>query len=253
MTRSRTILRGSVRAARDLLSPSAAHTPLHPADPWRLQPGSDPRAALARGRTQARRFAGIGLLAALTLTALSFLGTLAVLLGIGVASGSDVAGWLLGVTLLLSLAVIGWSVRRARRLLRAPAPDTVTLHAAPPDEQDLLRTLRQHERALPAPTLPALLGAVTATRDALRATAQASTLTRDVFDARQAAREDLPRILDTYQTAAPQGRDDRELTRQLRLIEERMARIAREQAEAQRRDQQAGTTYLRDKYTPPQD
>ena len=44
-----------------------------------------------------------------------------------------------------------------------------------------------------------------------------------------------------------------ELTRQLRLIEERMARIAREQAEAQRRDQQAGTTYLRDKYTPPQD
>ncbi|BBN95612.1 hypothetical protein DEGR_23450 [Deinococcus grandis] len=74
-----------------------------------------------------------------------------------------------------------------------------------------------------------------------------------MFDARQAAREDLPRILDTYQTAAPQGRDERELTRQLRLIEDRMARIAQEQAESQRRDQQAGTTYLRDKYTPPQD
>lgn len=252
MTRSRTILRGGVRAARDLLSPPT-HGPLNPADPWRLQPGRDPRAALAHGRTQARRFAGVGLLAVLTLTALSFLGTLAVLLGIGVASGSDVAGWLLGATLLLSLIVLGWSVRRARRLLRAPTPDPLTLEAAPPDEQDLLRTLRQHERALPAPTLPALLGAVTATRDALRATAHTTTLTRDVFDARQAAREDLPRILDTYQTAAPQGRDDRELTRQLRLIEDRMARIAQEQAESQRRDQQAGTTYLRDKYTPPQD
>ncbi|NTY00087.1 hypothetical protein [Deinococcus sp. JMULE3] len=246
MTRSRPHLRGGARLARQLLTP----TPDPAGDPWQLQRPGDPRRALTHGRTQARRLAGVGLLAVLTLVALSFLGTLTVLLGIGVASGSDVAGWLLGVTLLLSLIVIAWSVRRARRLLRAPTPHTVTLEAAPPDEQDLLRTLRQHERALPPTTLPAFLGAVTATRDALRATAHTTTLTRDVFDARQAAREDLPRILHAYQEAAPQGRDDRELTRQLRLIEDRMARIAREQAQAQRRDQQADTTYLRDKYTP---
>ncbi|BBN95613.1 hypothetical protein DEGR_23460 [Deinococcus grandis] len=121
MTRSRTILRGGVRAARDLLSPHP--WPAEPRRPLATPAGPRPRAALTHGRTQARRFAGVGLLAVLTLTALSFLGTLAVLLGIGVASGSDVAGWLLGATLLLSLIVIGWSVRRARRLLRAPTPD----------------------------------------------------------------------------------------------------------------------------------
>ncbi|GGR77948.1 hypothetical protein [Deinococcus sedimenti] len=249
MTRSRPHLRGGARLARQLLTPTPDPAP--GGDPWQVQRPGDPRAALARGRGQARRLGGVGLLIVLTLVALSFLGTLSVLLGIGVASGSDVAGWLLALTLLLSFAVIAWSARRARRLLRAPTPDTVTLHAAPGDELGLLRTLRQYERALPTPSLPAFQQAVTATRDALRVTEHASTLTRDVFDARQAAREDLPRILGSY--AAAHTPDHRELDRQLQLIEARMTAITREQAQAQRRDQQADTTFLRDKYTPPQD
>ncbi|GGL04246.1 hypothetical protein [Deinococcus radiotolerans] len=247
MTRSRPHRRGGARLARQLLrAPSPDQQ-----DPWLARSPADPRAALSRGRAQVRRLSRVGLLVILTLTALSFLGTLALLLGIGVASGSDVAGWLLGLTLLLSFTLIGWSVHRARHLLRAPTPEALPA-AAPPDEQDLLRTLRLSERALPTPSLPAFQRAVTATRDALRATEHAPTLTRDVFDARQAAREDLPRILDAYQRA-PHARDEQELHRQLHLIETRMADITRMHSEAQRRDQQADTTYLRDKYDPPRD
>ncbi|UBV41804.1 hypothetical protein LAJ19_09090 [Deinococcus taeanensis] len=242
------------RAVRVLLRPAQSWPARPPQDPWQLMSGlPDPAAAVQRGMHGARRAAGLGVLLLLTLLALSFLATLTVLLGIGVASGSDLAGWLLGLTLLLSLALTGWSARRARMLLRAPPAEPVTLETGPPDEQDLVHLLRRHERALPAPTLRAFHSAVTATRDALRATRDAGTLTRDAFDARQAAREDLPQVLSAYHDAPPQGRDDQELLRQLHLIEQRMTEVSRVHAQARRRDQQSRTRYLQDKYTPGQD
>ncbi|MGM9322091.1 hypothetical protein [Deinococcus aquaticus] len=234
LDRSRTVATGAARAARTLVR-AARRDPATPADPW--SPGTALQPTVRRA----------GSLLALTMIGFLVLGVLvplAILLGIGVASGSDVAGWLLGLLLLLLVAFGMWAFGRARTLTR-PAPITLDA-AAPPEEWTLLETFRQHERRLPTPARPALQSAVQATREALRVTA-GGTLTRDAFDARQAAREDLPELLMAWQSGPRRPED---LTRELEVIETRMRQVTRAQAAGQDRETQARARYLRDKYAP---
>ncbi|MFC6659012.1 hypothetical protein [Deinococcus multiflagellatus] len=178
---ARRLLRAPLRLTRALWR-AAQPWPASSGDPWALVPQT------GRG-TGLRRVAGLGALALLTLVGLSFLGTLTVLLGIGVASGSDLAGWLLGLTLLLAAVLLGWARGRARQWQAQAHP----LPAS--DELGQLRALHAQARALPRSDRAAVLGALQATAQALQATGGEGTLTRDAFDARQAAREDLPELL----------------------------------------------------------
>ncbi|PTA67294.1 hypothetical protein C8263_13390 [Deinococcus arcticus] len=159
------------------------------------------------------------------------------LLGIGVASGSDVAGWLLGLTLLALGLTLLWARRRLRQW-------RTQVQAAPAsDELGQLRVLQAQARALPRPERTALLGALQATAQALQVTGGEGTLTRDAFDARQAAREDLPELLAAARTPV-----DGAVQAQLALIETRMTAIAERGRAAQLRSARARTAYLQDKY-----
>ncbi|GGS15738.1 hypothetical protein [Deinococcus knuensis] len=231
---ARRVVRGAAGAARTLVR-AARRDPDGPADPWNTGAALQPTVRRA------------GSLLALTVIGFLVMGVLvplAILLGIGVASGSDVAGWLLALVLLLLVAFGVWVFGRARTLTR-PAPVTLDA-AAPPEEWTLLETYRLHERRLPTPTRPALQSAVQATREALRVTA-GGTLTRDAFDARQAAREDLPELLMAWQSGPRRPED---LTRELQVIEARMRQVTQAQAAGQDRETQARARYLRDKYAP---
>ncbi|AXG99070.1 hypothetical protein DVJ83_07745 [Deinococcus wulumuqiensis] len=197
------------------------------------------------GGQVARR--GVSLAVLLLLAGLGTLLLLGVLLvlGIGVANGSAPAGWLLATALLGVLGLL-WTGWKAARLLRTPL--TLPPAAASAEENDLLRLLRQHERALPPATRPALHATVIATRDALRATAGDTTLSRAAFDARQAAREDLPDLLTAYRALPDPTANEAALLEQLRLIEQRMVEVRHERTPAQQRTLAAHGHYLTDKY-----
>ncbi|GGK22518.1 hypothetical protein GCM10008955_15050 [Deinococcus malanensis] len=235
---------------RGLLRSSAPGLPrLAQPDPW-LRPRG-PAWHLERGRNLSRRAAGLFVLVLISLLGAGVVGLAVVLLGFGVLQGNDVAGWLLALTLLLGLLGALWATRRARQLIRTePQVSGGAPIDLPQDEAQLLSTLRAHQRALPAPARAAFQTTVLATRDALRLTAEDTTLERDVFDARQAAREDLPELMRAYQSAPRDERTDRELLDQLRLIEGRMQRVVQVRGEAQGRILRAHGRYLQDKYDP---
>ena len=199
-----------------------------------------------QGQQVAQRGVGLAVLLALAGLGALVLLPLLVVLGIGVANGSAPAGWLLGAALLLGLLGLLWTGWRAAGLLRAPL--SVPATPASPEEDALLTLLRQHERALPPATRPALHATVIATRDALRATAGETTLSRAAFDAQQAAREDLPELLAAYQALPGGTQQDEELLGQLARIETRMAAVTRERAQASQRALRAHGQYLDDKY-----
>ncbi|MBZ9751673.1 hypothetical protein K7W42_12430 [Deinococcus sp. HMF7604] len=225
------VARSGVRATTTLLRPvQGAQT-----DPWALAPAR-PASGL-----RLRRAAGLGVLALVTVLALSILGTLAMLLAIGVASGSDVAGWLLGVTLVLAVGVLLWA--RGRLMGWQPAPSTLPTEEA--KDLQALRVLHQQARALPRPLRADLERTLQATAGALRATAALPTLTRDAFDVRQAARADLPELLHAYH-AAPQQQP--ELRASLLVIEERMVSIARQGEQDAARAAQAQRVFVQEKY-----
>jgi len=234
---ARRVVSGAAGAARTLVH-AARRDPAAPADPWSTGAALQPTVRRA------------GSLLALTVIGFLVVGVLvplAILLGIGVATGSDVAGWLLALVLALLVAFGVWVFRRVRTLTR-PAPVTLDA-AAPPEEWTLLETFRQHERRLPSPARPALQSAVQATREALRVT-RGGTLTRDAFDARQAARADLPELLTAWQSGPRRPED---LTRELHLIETRMRQVTQAQAAAQDREAQARRRYLSGKLRPDPD
>lgn len=87
-----------------------------------------------------------------------------------------------------------------------------------------------------------------ATRDALRASQDDAVLDRDSFDVRQAAREDLPELLETYRTVPPTPANQAELQRQLGLIEGRMAAVVRDREAQKSRALKAHGRYLEKKY-----
>lgn len=221
-------------------------------DPW--LPQTAVQTTLARGANVTRR--GLGLLTLLGLTILGFmiLAVAVVMLGLGVASGSQVAGWLLLFTLLGGLTGLVWTGRRASNLLSPPAEPPVPLHDLPfPEaEQSLLNLLHGHERALPAQAQGAFRAAVISTRDALRVTAGENMLSREAFDARQTAREDLPELLDAYRSVPPSAQSDQQLLEQLALIEARMKVVVQHGAASQERRLQASRQYLEDKYNVPE-
>lgn len=220
-------------------------------DPW--LPQSEAQRKLSRGASLTRR--GLGLVTLLVLAVLGaiVLGVAVLLTGIGVASGSNIAGWLLGLTLLIGAIGTYWTARRASGLLRAeadvPVPEAFA-HTPDGDEANLLTLLRTHERALPALPQEAFHATVIATRDALRLTAQDSALQRDTFDVRQAVREDLPELMDAYRAVPPSRQSDQQLLEQLRLIEQRMQAVTSERVAHRQRDLSANGRYLRDKYEP---
>lgn len=221
-------------------------------DPWLPQSATQVRVqqGLARGASVTRR--GLGLLTLLGLSVLGFglLVVLMVVLGIGVANGSAVAGWLLLVAVLLALGGLVWVGRRAFGLLSPPqvTPPLYDPATVPEGEQTLLALLHRHERALPPATAQVFRETVIATRDALRATADAQTLSREAFDARQAAREDLPELLRTYRSLPPSTHSDGQLLEQLTLIRERMEEVTVRSAASQERRLEAQKAYLEEKY-----
>ncbi|AAF10302.1 hypothetical protein [Deinococcus radiodurans] len=237
-------------ALRELLRPQTAEDPR---DPWAKAEWTRAESSAARwqrrkeqGQQVARRGVGLAVLLALAGLGALVLLPLLVVLGIGVANGSAPAGWLLGAALLLGLLGLLWTGWRAAGLLRAPL--SVPAVTTSPEEGALLTLLREHERALPPATRPALHATVIATRDALRATAGETTLSRAAFDAQQAAREDLPDLLAAYQALPSGARQDEELLGQLARIETRMAAVTRERAQAGQRALRAHGQYLDDKY-----
>ncbi|KQR08699.1 hypothetical protein [Deinococcus sp. Leaf326] len=219
-------------------------------DPW-LE--ARPQARLRRGANVARRGLGLVMLLVLALLGASVVGTVAVLLGIGAAAGSTVAGWLLGFTLLLGLLGTFWTGRRALNLLRAtedlPAgADRAAALPAGADEAGLLQLLRQHEGALGAPARSAFHRTVVATRDALRLAENEPTLSRDTYDVQQAAREDLPELMAAYRAVPPSRASDEQLLEQLGLIEARVQEVGSRRAAQRRRMLGAHGAYLRGKY-----
>lgn len=237
-----TMARTGTRVARFLIRP-AGRGPLHP-DGWGIGAVS-PALALRRAGSRVRRAAGLGVLTVIGLLGLSILTLCTVFLGVGLASGSDSAGWVLGLVLLLGVAGATWLTRRARTLLR---PDDSLGAVSGPTELPVLTTLHRHARALPASDRAVYRRTLAATAQALRVCDGDQTLGRDTFDARQAAREDLPALLGAYRAAPATPDSQREFARQLALIETRMTAIVRGRTAQQARDLQAHGRYLDDKY-----
>ena len=240
-----TVARTGTRVARYLIRP-AVREPLRP-DGWGLET-LPPALAVRRSLTSARRAAGLGVLTLVGLVGASLLALNTVFLGVGAASGSYAAVWGLVFVLLLGVAGAVWLARRASALMRHPAhlPGTAVVASA---DLDALARLHRAARALPAPRRVAYRRTLGSAAAALRACAADTTLGRDTFDARQAALEDLPELLRAYRAAPPSPTADREFTRQLTLIEQRMQVIARERAMQQERDLHAYGRYLDDKYS----
>lgn len=247
-----TAARAGSRVVRYLIRPAgqSARPGLRAPDPWLApQPPAHP---LRRGANLARRALGLGVLLVLSVLGALLLVPLLAVLGIGTASGSHLAAWFLGFTLLLGLFGTVWTFRRASRIITVPREP----EAAPPDgtaptaddEAGLLALWRAGERALPAASRTALRDTVLATREALRATADDASLGRDAFDARQAAREDLPDLLRTYRAAPLSAATDDLFLGQLRLIERRMQGIAHDRQAQQTRALEAQRRYLESKY-----
>ncbi|MFB9993045.1 hypothetical protein ACFFLM_13810 [Deinococcus oregonensis] len=226
-------------------------------DPWLPAPSRSAAAKASRARRAGsllRRTLGLVALIVLGLLGALLVGPLLLLLGIVTASGSDVAGVLLALTLGVAAFGAYWTARRARQILQAPEdtapPSTLEMAgAAASDEAALLATLRLHERTLPAPARTALHATAIATRDALRVTAHDQALGRDTYDAQQAARRDLPELLSTYRAAPPTAAADLELLMQLGHIERRMRAVATERAGQGQRKLEAHGRYLKDKYS----
>ncbi|RJF73063.1 hypothetical protein D3875_17455 [Deinococcus cavernae] len=221
-------------------------------DPW--LPQSAAQQKLRRGASVTRRGLGLATLMGLSVLGAVVIGTISLLLLIfGVLQGSAAAGWLLAFTLLIGLFGMIWTARRASNLLSPPPAPTVPLadaQAAADGEQGLLTLLHTHERALPASTQGAFRATVIATRDALRVSAGENMLSREAFDARQAAREDLPELMDAYRSVPPTPHSDQQLLEQLSLIEGRMHTVIQQGRAAQERRLSAGRQYLEDKYQP---
>lgn len=216
-------------------------------DPWLTSGGGRQPGDLTRRAAWLLRLVLGGLLAAAVLSAL------VLVLIIFAVQGSRVAAWLLTATLLLAVLGLMWGARRAGRLLRGPAASVEGPQGTlAQDEAGLLHTLRTHQRALPPGSRAAFEGAVLATRDALRLTAADATLGRDAYDARQAAREDLPEVLRVYHAAPRSAAVEQELRAQLGVIEGRMRQVAQARAEVQGRALRAHRRYLEDKYAGPQ-
>lgn len=231
------------RAVRTLIRPVR---PGEGGDPW-LTAG-DPRRRWRSGVGAARRGAGVLVLLVLALLGALVLLPLTLLLGAGTAlGGSEVAGWLLGLTLLLGVIGAVWTGRRAFALMRpvavAPAPDV-------PEEGELLTVWRQAERALPRQVHGALQATVLATRDALRVTAHDQTLSRDAFDARQAARTDLPELIAAYRALPDPASGERELISSLDVLRGRMETVSAGRSGERQRVLKAHGKYLREKYAP---
>ncbi|THF71344.1 hypothetical protein E7T06_03105 [Deinococcus sp. Arct2-2] len=226
-------------------------------DPWLPAPtgsAADTASRARRAGSRVRRMLGLVALLILGLLGALLIGPLLLLLGIGTASGSDVAGILLALTLAVAAFGTYWTARRARQILHAPEdtlpPTTLDMAgAAAHDEAALLATLRLHERTLPAPARAALHATAIATRDALRVTAHDQALGRDTYDAQQAARRDLPDLLSTYRAAPPTAAADLELLMQLGHIERRMRAVSTERAGQGQRKLEAHGRYLKDKYS----
>lgn len=226
-------------------------------DPWLPPPTGSAAHAASRARragSLVRRMLGLVALLILGVLGALLVGPLLFLLGIGTASGSDVAGILLALTLAAAAFGVYWTASRARAILHAPEdttpPTTLDLTgAATNDEASLLTTLRLHERTLPAPARAALHATAIATRDALRVTAHDQALGRDTYDAQQAARRDLPDLLSAYRAAPPTSAADLELLMQLGHIERRMRSVSSERAGQGQRKLEAHGRYLKDKYS----
>ncbi len=260
LTTALQVARLGSRAVRYLIRPARSTSTAQQVaewghDPWLPTPQNRVRRKLERGANLTRR--GLGLL---TLLALAVLGTL--LLGVAVlvsgafaAGGVELGWWFMGFTLLLGLLGAYWTARRASALLRAEAdvPLPTTAPAQLPaslenDETALLHLLRQHERALPEVARPAFYQTVIATRDALRLTADDAALSRETFDVRQAAREDLPELLDAFGAVPPSAQSNAQLLEQLSLIETRMQQVMAVRGAGRQRKLHANGKYLHAKY-----
>ncbi|MFC4426139.1 hypothetical protein [Deinococcus navajonensis] len=222
-------------------------------DPWLA-----PRSLRWNRNDLTQRAGGLLRLVLGGLLAAAMLSALVLVLLVFALQGSGVAAWLLVATLLLGALALFWGLRRAGRLLRGPmavaaGPASGVQATLAQDEAGLLNTLRTHQRILPPGSREVFQSAVLATRDAMRLTAGDVTLGRDAYDARQAAREDLPEVLRAYRAAPRTAHSDEALLGQLRLIEGRMQQVIETRTAGQVRALKAHGRYLEDKYAGPAD
>lgn len=227
-------------------------------DPWAASPHAPAsRSWSQRGRELAQRGVGLATLLLLSVLGAAVLVVALILLGIAFANGQGWAGWLLLLTLAAGLGAGWWVTRQIFMLLgvrkaAVPAPPTRPIPTALDDETRLLHFWQKHQASVSGLLSPALQSTVLATRDALRALERngSATLSRELFDTRQAIREDLPELLDAYRSVPPSRQSDAQLLDNLATIEKRMRGILEAQREAQARELSAAGSYLKDKYTP---
>lgn len=237
------------RAGSQLASRLTRPAEVAPSSAWDSLEGGPPH-PLRRGKQIVRRGAGVGVLLFQSVLGAVILIPLMILLVIGVIFfHSAVAGWLLAITVLAGIFGLIWNTRRATQLLQPSLAAEPALAYAPTadDEQKLLELMKQ-QRALPAAGQAALQRAVLATRDALRATAEDQGLSREAFDAQQAAREDLLGVVSHYRRAPSLAGAEDQLCDQLGLIEHRMQHITDSRQQEQQLQWQAQEQYLREKY-----
>lgn len=245
--------REGVRIIRQIARPNTAQSSrVVSDDPWQAleqEAARGPQPNWEKGKQIARRGASWGLLLGAVFLGAVILLPLTILLSIGALNGSAPAAWVLGLVLLLGLFGMIWAGFQARNLLRPlPAPSSAVPQQH--DENGLLALVREHGAALGELPRHAFQSTVLATRDALRATADEVTLSRAGFDARQAARDELPALLQTYRALPAGEQRDREFLEQLRLIESRMQEVRAEGLSLQQRQVQANRKYLENKYRP---
>lgn len=246
------VVRLLIRPARPGQGPARPGAPGGGPDPW--LPQTRAQQGVARGADLARRGLGLGVLVVVAVlgAVLSALVIGVLLLG-AVAGDAPWAGWLALLTLVVTLLGFAWVVRRSRAVLHpgdvtdaAPAP--LTDDAGMQDEAGLLRLLRRHERALPLSASEAFRSTVLLTRDALRLTAGDQALTRETYEVRRAAREDLPELLDAYHSVPPSPQSDAQLLEHLHLIGGRMQAIVTGRRQGRQLEQTAHSRYLQEQY-----
>lgn len=190
----------------------------------------------------------------ITLVSLLIFMPIMIILGIGAIAGNSIMAWMMLFVMVFSLLGIVWTVRKVNKELSAPSTDSAssveTIDAESNNPESQLKQLLRSNARLPDVMWPAFRSTVIATRNALRATSKEGFLSRENFDARQAAERELPELIENYKALPPSSRTDIEFLEQLRLIEQRMQKVAVLQQEDAERTLKSQRRYLEDKYEP---
>ena len=216
---------------------------LQTAEPAGLRPMAPEPVRRASALERVLGYAAAGAAGFVLISLLAVASLVSLLLGYGGLSAALFAALLL----LLGGAVVA-SVRVAQQgLRRRAAPASVPAQVAVPDpaaaRRELVR-LQRYAARLPLEARPALQAALAAADEALAAAAP-DPLSRDYYEAHQAAMHDLPQLLELYTRSGGALED---LTSSLELIAAHLRGITARLQEERRRAFRAQQEYLGSKY-----